>query len=364
MQIAVISQIRPGSPRAHAINVIKTAGGFERLGHAVTVYCLPPEDNLDSQPGAAYGEHQLHWCFAPEAATEDPEAFGRWAARAARAAHLVYARNFWAPLLTARSGIPTVLESHAHAETENPLLDRCLRATQNGGGLNAIVTIGEVLRADFVRRGAEASRVHVIPDGVDFELFDGAEPRDYGGGGPHALYAGHLYDYKGIPTVLGAARLTPECCFHLLGGIEADIARVRRRVAELGLTNVEVHGRVDHAAVPPWTTGADLLLLPPSGGEASKDWTSPVKLAEYLASGPPLVVSRIPALVDALDREPVVWFEPDDPASLAGAVEIALGARDDHAGRARRRALAHGLSYPARAARILAAADSQSRAAA
>ena len=362
MEVAVISQIRPGCSRAHAINVIKTAGGFERLGHAVTVYCLSPEPGYERDPGGAYGEGRLRWRYAPVAAGEDAEAFGRWAAEAAGWADFVYGRNFWGPLLTARARTPTVMESHAHAGSENEMLDRCLAATRNTG--LAVVTIGQVLRADFVRRGADGRRVHVVADGVDFELFDGAAARDYGGGGPHVVYAGHLYDYKGIPTVLEAAGLLRSCRFHLVGGMEKDIERVRGRASAMGLTNVIVHGRVPHAEVPAWTKGADVLLLPPSGGEASKDWTSPVKLGEYLASGPPVVVSGIRALVDALAGEPVAWFEPDDAGSLVAGIEEGLRMRDDEAGRERRREMARGLSYAARARRILAAAGLRERVAA
>jgi len=363
MKISVISQLQPGSTRAHVINVIKTAGGFERLGHDVTVYCLGPLDGYEDDPGSMYGEYGLRWRFAPEGEeSEDGEAFGRWAADASMGdgAEFVYGRSFWGPLFSARGGVATVMESHAHVGSENPLLDRVLRMTQDCEAMRAVVTIGRVLVDDFVGRGAERSRVHVVADGVDFELFDGAVGREFEGFGPHVVYAGHLYDYKGIPTVLEAAGLSGGVQFHLVGGVVEDIDRTRNRIGRMGLGNVRLHGFVEHARVARWTKGADVLLLPPSALEASKDWTSPVKLGEYLASGAEMVVSRIPALVDVLDGEPVVWFEPDDAGSLAEAVEVAVGRVGDDAGRMRRREMARGLSYAARAGRILEAAGFES----
>jgi glycosyltransferase involved in cell wall biosynthesis len=358
MKIAVISQIRADSPKAHAINVFKTAGGFERLGHSVTVYCL--EGGGQVEPGAAYGECGLRWRFAPEGL--DAQGFGRWAADVAKAdgAEFVYGRNFWGPLLTAEGGLASVVESHAHAGVENPMLDRVLAMTRGCEAMRGVITIGKVLADDFVRRGAEPSRVHVVADGVDFELFDGAIGREYEGSGPHVVYTGHLYDYKGIPTVLEAAERLGGAQFHLVGGLVEDIDRTRNRIGRMGLGNVRLHGWVEHGRIGPWTKGADVLLLPQSASEASKDWTSPVKLGEYLASGAEMVVSRIPALVEVLDGEPVVWFEPDDAGSLARAVEVALGRVGDEAGRARRRELARGLSYAARAGRILEAAGFES----
>jgi glycosyltransferase involved in cell wall biosynthesis len=360
MKISVISQIRADSPKAHAINVIKTAGGFERLGHSVTVYCLEPEKASEREPGLAYGECGLQWRFAAEGL--DAQGFGRWAADAAKAdgAEFVYGRNFWGPLASAEYGMATVMESHAHVGTKNELLERVLQMTRDCEAMRAVVTIGRVLADDFVRRGAERSRVHVVADGVDFELFDGAVGREYEGVGPHVVYTGHLYDFKGIPTVLEAAARLGGVQFHLVGGVVEDIDRTRNRIGRMGLGNVRLHGLVEHGRVAQWTKGADVLLLPPSALEASKDWTSPVKLGEYLASGAEMVVSRIPALVDVLDGEPVVWFEPDDARSLAGAVEAAIGRVGDEAGRERRREMARGLSYAARAGRILEAAGFES----
>ncbi len=364
MRIGVISQIQPGSSRAHVINTIKTAGGFHRLGHEVSVYCLQPENHALSQPGSAYAEHDLHWRFAPaDSAQEDPESFGAWAARTAQQdkVDLVYARNFWGPLFTARAGIVSIMESHAHVGVENELLDQCLQETQVNNAMRSVITIGRVLRDDFIQRGARADRVWVVADGVDFELFDTATPHDYGSAGPHIVYAGHLYDYKGVPAILESAQRLPAFQFHLVGGLEQDQQRVKDTVRKFGMSNVTVHGSVEHRQVPAWTRGADVLLLPPSNKEASKDWTSPVKLGEYLASGSPLVVSRIPALVEALGQEPVTWCEPDDGESLALGIETALATRSDHAARARRRTLAQNLSYTARAARILKSAHAEEK---
>jgi glycosyltransferase involved in cell wall biosynthesis len=172
------------------------------------------------------------------------------------------------------------------------------------------------------------------------------------------VYGGHLYDYKGIPAVLDAAALLPGVRFELIGGLEEDIARVRGRVAERGLQNVEVVGWVEHGVLPERLWRADVLLLPPGLGDPSKDWTSPVKLGEYLAAGGPIVASGIPALRDWVDERVVTWFEPDDGASLAGAIERALAEGEEAAAQRRGLAmdLARGWSYAERAWRMLEAA--------
>lgn len=355
MRIAVVSQIRPGSSLAHAINVIKTAGGFARLGHRVTLYTLAHEVK---DAAGAYHEPDLCWVAAPalDAANLD-ESFAQWAADAiaADAPDLVYARNFVAPLLLAERGLPVAIETHAHVGAINPLLDRTLHATRSFDALRAVITIAPILRDHYIERGGHPDRIHVVSDGVDFDLFTVPQPTPWPTHALRAVYAGHLYDYKGIPTILDTAALMPHVRFELVGGLPKDADRTRQRVAERLLPNVAVHGHVPHANVPAFVQHADVLLLPPSAREASKDWTSPVKLGEYLATGVPIACSSIPALTRVL-REPLVRFcTPDDASSLADAIERCLiESRDDPARQARVEH-ARTLSYASRARAILGA---------
>jgi len=327
----------------------------------VRVICRAGEGRAE-QAAALYAEPDLAWTCAPVTPRQGDgraRAFGAWAVDRAMAwgADVVYARHFRAALASASAGVPTVLETHAYVGDAKPVLDEAFAATRDGG-LRAISTISTRLAAHYVERGADPERVHVVPDGVDVELFTpGADlGEDPMSGRDRALYAGHLYDYKGIPTLLDAAALLPGAGVHLLGGTDEDVARVRSRVREMGLGNVHVHGPVSHASVPRWLWHADVLVLPPSGREASCAWTSPVKLGEYLASGVPIVASAIPALRDWVDESVVTWFEPDDAGSLATALESVLRAGPDEAGRARRAALAREFSYERRASTLLACA--------
>lgn len=368
MQIVCASDIAPSSPRAHAINVVKTAGGLARLGHRVTLVVAedtaPVDEALASLGERGQGEAGLSVAiFSPRGRLSHDQrarAFGDRAVRIALecGADLLYARHFRAALQGTAAGLATVLETHAYIGDPNRLLDEAFEATRSHG--LTIVTISHRLAAHYASRGADPSRLAVVPDGVDLELF--ARPCDPGPSplpadlpGPIALHAGHLYEHKGIGSMLDAASAVGDVSLALLGGTDEDIAAVRARAGPHA--NVRVLGRVAHAAVPAYLWHADVLMLVPSGLEASKDWTSPVKLGEYLASGTPIVASSIPALGDWLGDE-VHWCAPDDGADLARAIRAALDEPPDR--RAARRvasaALARSLSYPNRAEAIVRAA--------
>ena len=361
VDVLCATQVPLDSPRAHAINAVKTSGGFARLNLRVHLASGEP---LDADPATALRdlhEEGLPCTLWPAVIHANPwrtqNAFGEWFAGLVSRLRpkVVYARHFSGAMRARELGVPTIMETHAHINAENPLLDASLLATREPGAPLWITTISHRLRAHYIERGADADRVFVTPDGVDIDLF--TPPDDFAKeqGPPRVVYAGHLYDWKGVPEILDASELLPGVRFEIVGGLDEDIERVRGVVTDRGLSNVRVVGRVAHREVPRLLWGADALVLAPSAREPSKDWTSPVKLGEYLASGSPVIASDIPALRDWLDDDTALWCRPDDPVSLAGAIERAIATPDTPARRLARAAMAHRLSYANRARAMLLA---------
>ncbi len=367
--IVVVTDVPLGREKAHAINTFKTAGGFRRLGLPLTLICRPPEGARSGEDPIAralahYGEPGLKViaCDAGLGLREHDAAmtFAREGVGLAAqlGADLIFARPYHAGLFAPGAGIPAVIETHLFADDASHDLNAVLNATRHASHpLDAIVTIAPALRDHYIARGADPARVHLVPDAADPELFRRpdefrADPRAR----PVALYSGHLYDYKGIPTILRAAERSPRIDWKLLGGLPEDIARVREAAA--GLANVEVLGAVPHALVPRHLWNADVLLLPPSNAHISAPWTSPVKLAEYLNARRPIAASRIQGLRNWVDEPAVAWFTPDDHGSLAACVERLL--RETPSERLAReeaqRTLAARFTYANRARAILAAA--------
>lgn len=388
LKIAALGEFPLGSHLAHAINVVKTSGGMARAAHHTTLLCRPgrysdtPADPNDAICAAlaSYAEPALRIELCPHPETpDDPESaswtFARWAAARANAlcVDVVYTRAPHAAIACSELGLTTVLETHAHVGDARPILDECFAATRRRvgpepdlQGIASVITIHQSLRTHYIARGADSRKVHLVADGVDVDLFSRPAsllPSIVSGNGPHAVYAGSLANAKGIPTVLSCAVGRPHVTFHLIGGSREERERIESMRRTLGLGNVRVHGRLEHAAVPHALWHADVLLLPPSAKDPSAQWTSPVKLGEYLAAQRPIVASRIPGLTAWVDDSVVHWFEPDDPCDLGRAIDDALAATDNaRAARAAASlAAAHHFSYANRASRILATLSASER---
>lgn len=372
LRILVAGTFEAGSHWAHAINTVKTAQGFADLGHEVTVFCARPKTGRVpvAELRRAYGlRRRLRWVQAPAEAwrlrLDRPWPSGVMGAAVALAtrADLVFARHYTLPGLTARGGVPTVIESHAYPDDASPEFRRLLAAARLPA-LRAWVTISERLVAAYRERGVPAEKLVVVPDAVDLPLFlrpDRLPPSPYPAGRPVVSYVGSLHKaYKGIPEILGAAKRLPEVAFHLVGGAPEDVAWERAEIARLGLANVTAHGMVPHADVPAWLWHADCLLMPPSAHHPTAAWTSPVKLGEYLAAGAPVVATTIPALLDWLTEDEACLTPPDDADALADAVGRVLDT-PEYARTLTRNGLrlARTLSYGARAKAILRKAEGE-----
>jgi glycosyltransferase involved in cell wall biosynthesis len=254
------------------------------------------------------------------------DAAAAWYARLKRP-DLVYTRSIGAAARCAAAGLATVLESHLPGDAPRLAL---LREAARLPALRALVTVCDALREDWIAEGVPAAKIRVWPDAVDLERFErlpepGAARAAHGlpREGPLALYCGHFYDAKGVPTLVDAARLLSKVSVALVGGWPADIARLRERAR--GCETVHFAGFVANAQVPAHLAAADVLVLPNSARTSQARITSPLKLFEYMAARRPIVASRIPALAGLLRHGENAWLvSPDCPESLAAGIERVL----------------------------------------
>lgn len=339
MRITVAAGFEAGARHAHVLNTVGMARALSQLGHKVSIICRAGRNapRKSAELSCVYGlDETIRWRLTPRTfrgRETDVHWEYAWPALAhvlLLAPRLVFARNYVLPTLTARLGIPTVAESHAHVGNRTKPFLTMLRAGRCRG-FKRLVTIAPVLADYYAELGFPQGKLMILPDGADLVRFSRpAElpPAPFSCEIPNAVYAGHLYDYKGIPTVLDAAKLLPQVSFHFVGGLPDDIERHKRTAMAQGLRNVVFHGMKKQEDLPPYLWYANVLLLPPSAGHPSAQWTSPMKLGEYLASGTPVVATSIPALRNWVSDIDVVFAKPDDARSLAEAVKRVINDED------------------------------------
>ncbi|MFG0317587.1 MAG: glycosyltransferase [Planctomycetota bacterium JB042] len=265
------------------------------------------------------------------------------------AGSVVYSRDPWtlAALTRGRGAAqPLFFEVHDLPRHERPRRE-LVRALGRTAG---VVTITHGLLDDLVGLGLDRERATVLPDGFSPSRFADPPSREQARRALRvdpdarlAVYAGHLYPWKGADVLVEAAAGSGRFEALLVGGRPEDQRRIRALVQRHGATNVRLDPPVAPRKVPAYLAAADVLVLPNSGKETiSARYTSPLKLFEFLATGRPIVASDLPSLREILDEETAVLVPPDDPAALRAGIEATL---------------ADGAGAAARAGRALAASE-------
>jgi glycosyltransferase involved in cell wall biosynthesis len=236
---------------------------------------------------------------------------------------LVYTRSLGIVELLLKIGMPTIWEKH-ELIADQPHIHKFFTDKNFIG----FVTISHLLAEQCIKSGLAPEKVLVAHSGVDIESFLPHQtkqlarqklslPQDE----KIILYSGHLYDYKGIPTLLKTACSMPECRFVLVGGWANDVERVKQASETLNLPNVQLVGHVPQTELSSYLYAADILVVPTSKYWHLGETTSPLKLFEYMTVKRPIVASALPTIMTVLrDRENALLAEPDEPHSFKEAI--------------------------------------------
>ncbi len=201
---------------------------------------------------------------------------------------------------------------------------------------DAIVAVGARVAHDLAgwpaRYGAEKSRVHVIPNGIDTAIF---QPNADAGRRVRAelgwsedlrvvISASRLVRHKGVAYGLEAFALLARSrrdVRYLIVGDGPELPALRKQAGSLGIA-AQVHfaGSVTRAAISSYLNAADVMLFTTTHLEGE-----PLNVLEALAVGLPAVVSGhlYPA---SPPSDQILLVKPNDPAAVAAALQRALAA--------------------------------------
>jgi glycosyltransferase involved in cell wall biosynthesis len=226
----------------------------------------------------------------------------------------------------------------------------------------AIVCVGDSLaeRTRAALPGRLAERVRVVRNGIDCERFTPATNGE-GTASPttdaqlRVMFVGRMLAEKGPDVLLRAAERLgrPDLEYLLVGSqgfardaplspYEHELRRLADEATAASGARIRFEPFVDRSALPAQLRSADLLVVP-------SRWAEPSGLtaAEGLATGLPVIVSRVGGLPDVVGSAGVL-VEPDNPAALAEAIAALADdteARRRMSERARAHAVAHDWSW-------------------
>jgi glycosyltransferase involved in cell wall biosynthesis len=177
----------------------------------------------------------------------------------------------------------------------------------------AVVVPSEAMARFLRARGIPASRVHVVPHGIDLPARPPAR-REPTGDGPIVVgVAANLEYHKGIDVLIEGCALARRPLRLEILGDGTWRARLERLASELGV-EARFAGHVSN--VEEQLRTMDVLAVP------SRAENFPVSILEAMAAGLPVVATRVGGIPELVaDDETGLIVEPDDPAALAAALD-------------------------------------------
>ena len=336
MKLFYIANIRLPTEKAHGIQIMKTCEAFAEAGIEVELAVPYRFNHIKDKPFLYYGVKKIFdisWVFCfdlvsfgrigffIQSFTFSLSVLWRYCGMKRETEIVFYSRDEMLAFLLSLLGARVVWETHMGHNNlfTRSLVRRSVPIVSISGGLSELY------------RSYGAKKILISPDGVDIEQFQIKESRDEARvklGLPRnvklVVYAGHLYPWKGVDVLAEAApKLGNDVCIIFVGGTEKDVALFKNKYGET--ENIMILGSRPHKEIPMYLRAADVLVIPNSAREKiSRLYTSPMKLFEYMASGTPIVASRIPSLQEVLDEKNSIMVVPDNPKSLADGIMLCL----------------------------------------
>jgi len=238
-------------------------------------------------------------------------------------------------------GVPRLVELNAPLAVE--------QAAYRGNGLgelgakaeqwalvraDAVLAVSSALRDHVVELGIDPVKVHVVPNGVNTDLFHPA-PQDPSlrhrlglGEEPVLGFVGGLRPWHGtelLPEVLARVSARHPGVRLVIVGDGPLRAELQRSLHERGLAGrVVFTGAVAHEEVPAVIRQFDVALAPYPVLD-HPFYFSPLKLFEYMACGVPVVAANCGQIAEIIrDGETGLLHQPGDLDALADACDALL----------------------------------------
>lgn len=342
MKIAYIVNVRMPTEKAHGLQIMKACEAFANIGAEVALYVSDRQTLIKKNEFDYYQVNKIFTVTRIRSIDifKFEKTLGKvcfWTQALSFLYNLnkiklkkdvvIYTRNIEIAWLFSIKKYKVVYEAHAWPSSKIKTLNYLLKK------VSFIVCNSKGTQQKFVEHNYK--NTIAVPNGVDLERFSNIKSDDsirdsleLGNANKIIMYTGHLYEWKGVDVIIETAKLLNnqvEYKFVLIGGTEKDYLKYSDIIKNNQLNNVKLIKHCEPYLIPAYLALADVLLLPnvPTS-EESVNFTSPLKLFEYMATGKPIVASKLPSICEILNDSNSILVEPNSPVDLLRGINLAL----------------------------------------
>ncbi|MEG4110968.1 MULTISPECIES: glycosyltransferase [unclassified Microcoleus] len=239
---------------------------------------------------------------------------------------IVHTRDWNFVKAAIKNGIPAIYEQHHHENKQfepeiirNPLFQ-------------ISVTVADTVRDSMILNGMPPEKVITLHNGFNHfflarqtEAAQNWRQQLLQNDKQHlAVYAGGLYQFKGVDMLVDVAQELPLVQFAIAGGDSSQVTSYQQLAKSKQVNNIKFLGYLPQNQLASLLQAADVLTHPHCSTEAAT-FTSPLKFFDYMASGTPIVATEIASLMEFKSGNiAATWCEPDNPQQFAQSIRDCL----------------------------------------
>ena len=329
MKIIYLAPSVVPSRSANSIHVMKMCRALAELGHEVTLFVPNHKKGLEKDVTDLYEFYnvspifrvkKIPWAVFPGS----KYLYSAIVALSLRFSKhdLIYCRDFYPAVFSTLFGVPVVIEFHSDGRRFRGIRAWLVNRFYRSRYLKKVVVISDALKRSMLEKVSEfTNRIVVAHDASDIE-----EENMTSIGLPGSFkvgYVGHLYEGKGLEVISAIVSALPGVLFHIIGGLDRDIEYWQNKVDS---PNILFHGFVNQNEVASYINELDVCLLPNQrivkdiSGRNIGQFTSPLKLFDYMGMGKPIIASDLPVLREVLNEQNAILCDPEKPEDWIEAI--------------------------------------------
>jgi|GEM_PF-50863 len=198
------------------------------------------------------------------------------------------------------------------------------------------VATSEQCKKDLVHDfGIQESNVLVAPNGVNLNHFQKYSPKKkvlakykISNNEKVLVYSGSFFWWKGVDDLIRAMKYvkTKDVKLLLIGGNDEDFNEMVELVKKEGLEEKVVFtGYLPQFEMMDLLYSSNIAIMPNNFSVEGENYTSPMKLFEYMSCGLPMIASDLKAMKIVLkDKRNSLFFLPEDERDLARKIDSLL----------------------------------------
>ena len=332
MKILYISKSIIPSRSANSIHVMKMCQAFSDNGHEVVLLTPDLKKNYEKNVNDIYKFYGVKKNFSIKRVYHPNFIGGALLYTLGIFIYLVFNRKF--DLVYGRflhgiyvaSLIKNKVIYESHAPLDNNKNHKFLvfkNLIKNKNFIKMVVISEELKKIYLTKEIISSSKIQVAHDGAD-QVNNFESKIDLQGNKENLKvgYVGHLYKGKGMEVISAIAdKLDEDVEIHVIGGLEKDINFWKNKITK---KNIFFYGFIPHNKVSSYINALDVCLLPNQkivlayGSDPSStnlnisDFTSPLKLFEYMSHRKSIVASNLPVIREVLNETNSILVKCDD----------------------------------------------------